>query len=99
MERIATILGGLPVIADVSFGKDADTPNGPGEYWSAVDALYWLKRDGSRGAPVPQHIFDRAERYDPGFCELTERVSEELAYEASQQRRAATGEPLMVAFS
>ena len=29
VTRPATILGGLPVIATVSFGKDADTPNGP----------------------------------------------------------------------
>ena len=34
VEHVATILGGLPVIADVAFGKDADTPNGPGEYWA-----------------------------------------------------------------
>lgn len=98
MERIATILGGLPVVADVSFGKDADTPDGPGEYWSAVNALYWCKRDGTKGKEIPEHLRDRAERYDPYFWNLLEGICEELAYEASEQRRIASGEPEMVPF-
>lgn len=83
-EGLGVILGGLPVVAQVSFGKDADTPNGPGDYWAEVEAIYWCKRDGSRGAPIPQHLRDRAEKYDPYFCRLIEQVSDQLVHEASQ---------------
>ena len=82
MERPSTILGGLPVIVDIHFGKDADTPNGAGEYWSEVEAIYWRRKDGTKGKPIPQHLFDKAEVYDPYFCTIAERVSDELAYES-----------------
>lgn len=81
IERPATILGGLPVIAVICSGKDGDTPEGPGEYWSEVDALYWRKRNGTKGKPLPQHIIDRAEKYDYAFCNLIEGVFEEESYE------------------
>lgn len=80
-EGPGTILGGLPVIAIVHSGKDADTPNGPGEYWSEVLAIHWSKRDGSKGKELPEHIVARAEKYDYAFCDLIEAVHEHLAYE------------------
>lgn len=86
-EHAATILGGLPVIADVAFGKDPDGPWGWGEYWSEVTALYWMKKDGSKGKPIPQHLFDRAEKYDPGFCNLTAHVGECLAHVAYEEAK------------
>lgn len=98
VTRLASILGGLPVIAEISFGKDSDTPNGPGEYWSEVDALYWCKRDGTAGKPISDRLWERAEKYDPYFCALIEGVCDELAYEASEKRRLETGEPEMVQF-
>lgn len=72
-----TILGGLPVIADVSWGT-----NYWGEGYADVDAIYWMKRDGSKGKAIPQHLFDRAEKYDPYFSRLTEQLSDQAAYEA-----------------
>lgn len=80
-EGIGTILGGLPVVAVVTGGKDADTPNGPGEYWTEVVSIHWMKRDGSKGAEIPPHIRDRAEAYDFGFCDLTEQVFDSLLHE------------------
>ena len=80
-EGAGTILGGLPVIAVVESGKDADTPNGPGEYWSEVISLHWVKRDGSKGKELPEKVRDRAEAYDYGFCDLIEQVHEQLTYE------------------
>ncbi len=77
-EGPATILGGLPVIAVVSFGVD-DSVNGR-EYWSEVETLHWQKKDGSKGKEIPQHIRDRAEEYDYGLCSVTEQVSDYLAY-------------------
>ncbi len=80
LEGPGTILGGLPVIAVVSFGKDADTPNGPGEYWAEVESIHWMKRDRSKGKEIPEHIRDRAEKYDYRFCDLIERVQDHLIY-------------------
>lgn len=99
VTRLASILGGLPVIAEISFGKDADTPNGAGEHWSEVDALYWCKKDGSAGKEIPEHVRDRAEKYDPYFCNLIENVCEQLAYERSEELRKTEGEPEMFEFS
>ena len=85
VTRPATILGGLPVVATIAFGKDADTPNGPGEYWAEVEEICWRKRDGTAGKPVPEHIYDRAEKYDPYFSALIETIESELAYEAYEE--------------
>lgn len=79
------MLGGLPVWADVQFGKDPDTPNGPGEFWAEVLCLRWVRRDGSPGRELPPAVVDRAEAYDYGFCDLTQAVSEELAFEAHER--------------
>lgn len=88
-EGPGTILGGLPVIAVIESGKDADTPNGPGEYWSEVQSLHWQKRDGSKGKELPQHIIDRAEKYDYAFCDLIENVHEHLAHETWLKKQEA----------
>ena len=56
----ATILGGLPVVAEVWFSG----PDHNGEYDSGVDGLYWRRKDGSRGKPVTQKVMDRLEKYD-----------------------------------
>lgn len=76
MPRVpATILGGLPIIADVSFGRD----DWSGEYWAEVDNIYWQKKDGTAGKQIPQKVYDRAEAYDSGFCNLTEQANDYLA--------------------
>jgi hypothetical protein len=76
----AQILGGLPIIAEVSFGRDYF-----GEYWEEVDHLYWRKRDGTAGKEIPQHIRDKAEACDYGLCNVIEQVNDYLAYEQAQQ--------------
>jgi hypothetical protein len=76
----ATILGGLPIIAEVSFGQDYW-----GEHWAEVDHLYWRKRDGTAGKEIPQHLYDKAEAYDYGHSSVIEQVNDYLAYEQSQQ--------------
>lgn len=86
-EGPGTILGGLPVIAIVTGGKDADTPNGPGEYWTEVVSIHWMRRDGSKGKEIPAHIRDRAEAYDYGFCDLTEQVFSSLMHEDGEPEK------------
>ncbi len=81
----ATILGGLPIVADVSFGRDGWT----GEYWAEVDALYWMKRDGTAGKPLPQKVIDRAAEYDYGFCYVIEQVSDYLALQEQPEPDSA----------
>lgn len=71
-----TILGGLPVFAEVSFGHDGFT----GEGWAEVEHIYWVKKNDKPGKEIPDHIRDRAEKYDSYFCNLTEQVSDYLAY-------------------
>ena len=71
------MLGGLPVIAEVWFSR--------GDGWrtdddAGVDALYWQKRDGSKGAPLSQKIMDRIEKQDYWECDVIDQVSDYLAY-------------------
>lgn len=70
-----TILGGLPVVADVVFGYDSWNM----EHWAEVETIYWQKRDGTAGKALPQHIVDKARKYDTGFSCLIEQVSDNLA--------------------
>lgn len=75
----SSILGGLPVWAEVSFTRgDGWTTDDDAE----VDALYWLKRDGTKGSPLPEHMYDRLEAKDPYWqCDVIEKVTDHLAYE------------------
>lgn len=75
----ATILGGLPVWALVNFGM-TDDENGR-DYWSEVEDICWVRRDGSRGKSISKPMFDRAESADPYFASVTEAVSDYLAYD------------------
>lgn len=86
-----TILGGLPVIADVSWGTDYW-----GEGYAEIEAIYWIKHDGTKGKPIPQKVFDRAEAYDSYFSCLVEQLSEQASYEASERERQEQGLPEMV---
>lgn len=75
----ASILGGLPVIADVWYTR--------GDGWTTdddagVDCLYWMKRDGSKGKPLPEHMYDRLHKSDPYWeCDVVEAVTDHLCYE------------------
>lgn len=74
-EAPVTILGGLPVIAEVSFSRDYWT----GESDADVDDLCWMKRDGSKGKSIPQHLFDKATA-DYKSADIIEQVVDHLAY-------------------
>lgn len=87
-----TILGGLPIIADVSWGTDYW-----GEGYAEIEAIYWVKRDGTAGKPIPQHLWDRAEKYDAYFCSLVEQLSEYAACEAAEARGEVYPEPYEMA--
>lgn len=84
--RLVTVLGGLPAFATVSWGKDTDTPNGDGEYWSEVDDLQWVRRDGKPGASFSEQMFEKAMSYGNyrGY-DIIEQVEETLSYEQTQQ--------------
>lgn len=87
----ATILGGLPVWAEVSFGRgDGWTTDD----WAEVEGLYWLTRKGKKGAPLSQKILDRLDKIPYWQADVTEQVSEAAAaeyweaqeYKAEQRR-------------
>lgn len=75
------ILGGLPVIADVSFGRDYE-----GEYWAEVNYIYWRKANGKPGKEISQKVRDRAEEMDYGFCSVIEQVNDYLAYQEESEK-------------
>lgn len=82
-EAQVSVLGGLPVIADVWFSG----PHYFGEYDAGVNALYWARRDGTRGKEVSQKIYDKLDKRDPYWqADVTERASEALAYEEWESR-------------
>ena len=57
MAEVPVRVNGLPLIAVVHTSYDAYT----GESDAEVQALYWRKRDGSRGKHVSTKIWDRIE--------------------------------------
>ena len=77
-----TILGGLPVIAEVSWGQDGFT----GEGYAEIEQIYWRKHNGTAGKPISQAMFDRAEKYDNYFSSLIEQLQDQCAYEAATAR-------------
>lgn len=78
-EGPATILGGLPVIAEVWYTR--------GDGWTTdddagVDCLYWQKRDGTKGKPLPEHMYDRLAKKDPYWeVEVVDQVFDYLNYQ------------------
>lgn len=66
----ATILGGLPVFAECWYtrGDGLTTDDDCG-----VEALYWLRRNGTKGKELPQSIMDRLDKtpyWEAGVCEM-----------------------------
>ena len=78
-EGPATILGGLPVIAEVWFTR--------GDGWSTdddagVSALYWRRCDGTKGKEVSQKVYDRCAKADDYWeSAVVDQVFEHLAFE------------------
>lgn len=87
----ALLKGCLPVWIVVNAGRDADTPNGPGEYWEEIEEIRWLKRDGSPGSVISQKLRDEAEAQDYGFCDMLERFWDDRRYEQDEAERKAAG--------
>lgn len=77
-EGPATVLGGLPVWAEVWYsrgdGYSSDDDAG-------VDALYWRKRDGTKGAPLSEKVMERIEKKDYWECDVCDQVFDYLAHE------------------
>lgn len=72
----ATVLGGLPVIAEVWFSG----PDNNGEYDAGVDGLYWRKRDGTRGKELSQRVVARIEKQDSYWqAYITEQANDWLS--------------------
>lgn len=90
-----TILGIFPVVAEVNCGWSESTPYSDAEYYSEVEAIYWQRRDGSKGKEIPVHIWERAYEYDYMFCDLMESGFDELAYRDHQEKEMVQleGEP------
>lgn len=76
MTRVpVTIMGGLPVIADVWFSG----PDYYGEYDCGVDCLYWRKSDGTAGKELPVRVLERLEKHDSFWeADITEQASDWL---------------------
>lgn len=83
-EAPVCILGGLPVIAEVSFSYDSYSM----EHDASVEDLFWMKRDGTKGKSIPQHLFDKALEYGNDYqgCNIIEQVNDHLVYEADNGR-------------
>lgn len=80
----ATVLGGLPVIAEITFTRgDGWTTDDDAE----VDCLYWQKRDGSKGEPLSEKIMARIEKEDYWECAVIESVSDYLAHEQYEREQ------------
>ena len=79
-----SILGGLPVIADVWFSG----PDYYGEYDAGVDTLYWQKSDGAAGKEVSQTIYDRCHKFDEWWqASITEEASYWLGHHCPTRYR------------
>lgn len=84
----ATILGGLPVVADVWFSG----PDYFGEYDSGVDGLYWQKSDGSKGKELSDAIMQRLEKYDTYWqASVTEQANDWLSIHCPVRIRQPDG--------
>lgn len=83
LQGPARILGGLPVWAICWYTL--------GDGWSedddaGVDSLYWLKRDGTKGAPLSKKILDRLDRTNPHWeCDVCDQVFDDHAEAHSQK--------------
>jgi hypothetical protein len=70
-----TILGGLPVIAEVWFSG----PDYNGEYDAGVDSLSWQKHDGSIGKPLSEKVMARVEKETYWQAYVTEQANDWLS--------------------
>lgn len=75
-----TVLGSLPVVADVSFTRDYY-----GECDADVNELYWQVKGSwenplRHGKPLSQKVMDRIEKEDYWQSSVIEQVSDWIAY-------------------
>lgn len=63
----SVILGGLPVWVELHVQKTYE-----GDIWEQIDEIRWLKKNGTPGKLITQKVYDKASKYDPGWCELSE---------------------------
>lgn len=82
-----TILGGLPVLADVWFSSGGGWQS-DGD--AGVDALYWRKRDGTKGAEVSTKIYDRLDKEPYWQADVTEQANDWLGCRERKERKEGT---------
>jgi hypothetical protein len=82
IRGVGSIRGGLPVVADVRCGYDSMC----GEHWAEVQNIYWLRSGDRPGKEIPRHLWEKAEKYDPWFCNLIDQVNEYVAHEQGNRR-------------
>jgi hypothetical protein len=83
VEVPITLIGGLPVIVEVHWWQCYE-----GDWDASIDAVYWRKRDGSKGAPFSEKLLDSiATRNQWWEADAIEAASEYLAYEQFQREQ------------
>jgi hypothetical protein len=81
-----TVLGGLPVIAEVWFSG----PDYFGEYDAGVDSLSWQKHDGSIGSPLSEKVMARIEKDPYWQAYVTEQANDWLSVHAPHKHHDGT---------
>lgn len=81
-----TILGGLPVIAEVWFSG----PDYYGEYNAGVDGIYWQKRNGLKGKLISKKIHDRLDKIDYWQSDVLDQANDYLAYRDEDENSKVT---------
>jgi len=82
-EGPTVILGGLPVWAEVWYTR--------GDGWmtdddAGVTALYWLKRDGTKGKEVSEAIYERCRKDAYWECDVCDRVFDYIAHKDWEEK-------------
>ncbi len=73
IETQASILNGLPIIVKASRSWERQSWDYEGHDEVDIQAIYWLS-----GKPISKTVWDKAEKYDPGFCTLIEQIMEKM---------------------
>lgn len=80
------ILGGLPIMAKINCWMSEGTWLSDAEFYSEVEKIFWMKRDGTPGKEIPEHLYERAEEYDYMFSDLMEYGFHWLAMQDHEEK-------------
>lgn len=90
-----SILGGLPVMAEINCGMSEGTWVSDAEFYSEVEAIYWWKKGDKPGKEIPAHLWERAYEYDYMFADLIQNGLDWLAFRDHEEKEMVQldGEP------